>query len=388
MKIGIDKIGFYTTPLYLDLTELAQARGVDPNKYLIGIGQEKQAVIPPTQDIVTMGANAADRILTDEDRKQISTIIVATESGIDNSKAAAIYVKELLQLDPFVRAVEVKEACYSGTAALQFARGLISLNPDEKVLIIAADIARYGLETSGEVTQGGGAIAMMISAKPRVLAIDGPSVPYSEDVMDFWRPLYASEALVDGKYSTSVYIDFFQKTWERYQTLTDQTLSDMAAMIFHLPFTKMGKKALDAILGDQNDPHSVLMRTQLAASQALSRQVGNLYTGSLYLALLSLLTRSHNLQSSDRIGLFSYGSGAQGEFFTGILQADFKEMVRQADVEKLIMARKQVSVPEYERLFRAQIGYNSKNVFLDLSQDHEKYVLQGQQDQKRIYLIQ
>lgn len=388
MKIGIDKIGFYTTPLYLDLTELAQARGVDPNKYLIGIGQEKQAVIPPTQDIVTMGANAADRILTDEDRKQISTIIVATESGIDNSKAAAIYVKELLQLDPFVRAVEVKEACYSGTAALQFARGLISLNPDEKVLIIAADIARYGLETSGEVTQGGGAIAMMISAEPRVLAIDGPSVPYSEDVMDFWRPLYASEALVDGKYSTSVYIDFFQKTWERYQTLTDQTLSDMAAMIFHLPFTKMGKKALDAILGDQNDPHSVLMRTQLAASQALSRQVGNLYTGSLYLALLSLLTRSHNLQSGDRIGLFSYGSGAQGEFFTGILQADFKEMVRQADVEKLIMARKQVSVPEYERLFRAQIGYNSKNVFLDLSQDHEKYVLQGQQDQKRIYLIQ
>lgn len=388
MKIGIDKIGFYTTPLYLDLTELAQARGVDPNKYLIGIGQEKQAVIPPTQDIVTMGANAADRILTDEDRKQISTIIVATESGIDNSKAAAIYVKELLQLDPFVRAVEVKEACYSGTAALQFARGLISLNPDEKVLIIAADIARYGLETSGEVTQGGGAIAMMISVEPRVLAIEGPSVPYSEDVMDFWRPLYASEALVDGKYSTSVYIDFFQKTWERYQTLTDQTLSDMAAMIFHLPFTKMGKKALDAILGDQNDPHSVLMRTQLAASQALSRQVGNLYTGSLYLALLSLLTRSHNLQSGDRIGLFSYGSGAQGEFFTGILQADFKEMVRQADVEKLIMARKQVSVPEYERLFRAQIGYNSKNVFLDLSQDHEKYVLQGQQDQKRIYLIQ
>lgn len=388
MKIGIDKIGFYTTPLYLDLTELAQARGVDPNKYLIGIGQEKQAVIPPTQDIVTMGANAADRILTDQDRKQISTIIVATESGIDNSKAAAIYVKELLQLDPFVRAVEVKEACYSGTAALQFARGLISLNPDEKVLIIAADIARYGLETSGEVTQGGGAIAMMISAEPRVLAIEGPSVPYSEDVMDFWRPLYASEALVDGKYSTSVYIDFFQKTWERYQTLTDQTLSDMAAMIFHLPFTKMGKKALDAILGDQNDPHSVLMRTQLAASQALSRQVGNLYTGSLYLALLSLLTRSHNLQSGDRIGLFSYGSGAQGEFFAGILQADFKEMVRHADVEKLIMARKQVSVPEYERLFRAQIGYNSKNVFLDLSQDHEKYVLQWQQDQKRIYLIQ
>ena len=42
--VGIDKIGFYTPQQYLDLKDLAQARQVDPNKYLIGIGQSKMAV--------------------------------------------------------------------------------------------------------------------------------------------------------------------------------------------------------------------------------------------------------------------------------------------------------------------------------------------------------
>ena len=190
MKIGIDKLAFATTPYYLAMEDLAQGRNVDPNKYLIGIGQSKQAVVPPTQDVVTLAAAAADKLLDPVERDQVSTVIVATESGIDNSKAAAVYVKHLLKLSDFTRAVEVKEACYSATAALQFARGLVALNPQEKILVIASDIARYGLETGGEVTQGAGAVAMLITANPRVLAIEPTSVAYTKDVMDFWRPLY------------------------------------------------------------------------------------------------------------------------------------------------------------------------------------------------------
>ena len=41
MNIGIDKISFFTPHLYLDMAKLAEARDVDPNKYLIGIGQSK-----------------------------------------------------------------------------------------------------------------------------------------------------------------------------------------------------------------------------------------------------------------------------------------------------------------------------------------------------------
>ena len=134
MKIGIDKMAFATTSEYIDLTELAKVRGVDPNKYLIGIGQSEQAVLPPTQDIVTMGAAAADKMLNERDRERIATVIVATESGIDNSKASAIYVKRLLNLDDYVRTVEVKEACYSATAAIQFARGQVALQLTWRVM--------------------------------------------------------------------------------------------------------------------------------------------------------------------------------------------------------------------------------------------------------------
>lgn len=153
MKIGIDRMAFATTNEYIDLRELAKVRGVDPNKYTIGIGQDQQAVVPPTQDIVTLGAAAARKLMTKQVGDHLSTIIVATESGVDNSKASAINIKELLGLNDYVRAVELKEACYAGTAGIQFARGLVALHPQETVLVIATDIARYGLQTAGEVTQ-------------------------------------------------------------------------------------------------------------------------------------------------------------------------------------------------------------------------------------------
>lgn len=382
MKIGIDKLAFATTDKYMDLRELAVARKVDPDKYTIGIGQDLQAVVPPTQDIVTLAAAAAQKLLTPAVAQRISTVIVATESGIDNSKAAAIYVKHLLGLGDFVRTVELKAACYSATAGLQFARGIVALNPQEEVLVIAADIARYGLNTPGEVTQGAGAVAMLVSQNPRVLAIEETSVSLTKDIMDFWRPLYATEALVDGKYSTSVYIDCFQEVLARYQQLTGRPLADFRALLFHLPFTKMGKKALEAVLGDWTDVIAERFRRALTASQTACRQVGNLYTGSLYLALMSYL-QNGKAQAGDRLGLFSYGSGAEGEFFTGILQPRFADYV--SPLTPVLQGRQQVSVAEYERLFNEQLGMTAEDVQLATADDSCPFVLAGQKDHQRQY---
>ena len=382
MKIGIDKMAFATTDKYLDLRELARARNVDPDKYTIGIGQDQQAVVPPTQDIVTLAAAAAQKLLTPAAARRISTVIVATESGIDNSKAAAIYVKRLLGLSDFVRTVELKEACYSATAGLQFARGIVALNPQEEVLVIATDIARYGLNTPGEVTQGAGAVAMLVSQDPRVLAIEETSVSLTKDIMDFWRPLYATEALVDGKYSTSVYIDCFKEVLTRYQQLTGRPLADFGALLFHLPFTKMGKKALAAVLGDRTDGTAERLRQALAASQWACRQVGNLYTGSLYLALMSYLQKG-DAHGGSRLGLFSYGSGAEGEFFTGILQPQFAENI--LPLTPALRQRQRVSVAEYERLFDEQLGMNPADVAFTTENDACPFVLTGQQDHQRQY---
>lgn len=382
MKIGIDRMAFATTDAYIELTELAKKRKVDPNKYTIGIGQDRQAVVPPTQDMITLGAAAAKKIMTSEIKQNISTIIVATESGIDNSKASAIYIKELLGLDDFVRTIELKEACYSATAGLQFAKGLVALNPQENVLVIASDIARYGLDTPGEVTQGAGAVAMLITSNPHILSLEATTVSYSKDVMDFWRPLYASEAMVDGKYSTNVYVDFFLQVFNRYQQMTGRQLEDFAALTFHLPFTKMGKKGLEGLLNGSDDEIANHLREQLTISQLYSRQVGNLYTGSLYLALISLL-QNGNLTSGSRIGLFSYGSGAEGEFYTGILEPGYKQYLN--DVKKELEQRHQVSIEKYEELFNQQLGLNPADVNYDISKDRLPFVLAGQKNHRRIY---
>ena len=382
MRIGIYKMAFATTNDYLDLVELAKERSVDPNKFTIGIGQDLQAVVPPTQDIVTLGATAAKKLLTPELEKNISTVIVATESGIDNSKASAIYIKRLLGLSDFTRTVEMKEACYSATAAIQFAKGVVALNPQETVLVIAADIARYGLNTPGEVTQGAGAVAMLISRNPHILTLEDTTVAYSKDIMDFWRPLYATEALVDGKYSTNVYIEFFLQTFTRYQQLTGRELADFAALTFHMPFTKMGKKGLEGLLKDRNDEVAQRLRTQLTASQLFSRQVGNLYTGSLYLSLMSLLQNS-DLRAGSRIGLFSYGSGAEGAFYTGILEDGYEHYMN--NIQEELTHRHQVSVAEYEKLFNSQLGMNDGDIEFDVTNDPSPFVLKGQKDHQRIY---
>lgn len=276
----------------------------------------------------------------------------------------------------------MKEACYAATAAIQFAKGVVALNPQETVLVIAADIARYGLNTAGEVTQGAGAVAMLISRDPHILTLDATTVSYTQDVMDFWRPLYATEAMVDGKYSTNVYVDFFKQTFTRYQQITGRGLADFKALVFHLPFTKMGKKALMAILGDRNDETATRLRDQLTASQAFCREVGNLYTGSLYLGLMSLLQNS-TLQAGDRIGLFSYGSGAEGEFYTGTLEPGYQQYMN--DIKTELAARQEVSVEKYEQLFNSQLGMNSADVEFDTSADPAPFVLRGQKNHQRIY---
>lgn len=98
VKIGIDKIGFNTPHIYIDMNKLAVARNDDPKKYTIGLGQDEMSFAPITQDPVTLAANAALGILNDEDREKIDFVMFATETGIDHSKAAGVYVHRLLGL--------------------------------------------------------------------------------------------------------------------------------------------------------------------------------------------------------------------------------------------------------------------------------------------------
>ncbi|MBO0432147.1 hydroxymethylglutaryl-CoA synthase [Enterococcus sp. DIV0660C] len=351
MKIGIDRLSFFIPNLYLDMTELAESRGDDPAKYHIGIGQDQMAVNRATEDIITLGANAASKLVTNEDREQIDMVIVGTESGVDHSKASAVIIHRLLKIQPFARSFEVKEACYGGTAALHMAKEYVRNHPERKVLVIASDIARYGLATGGEVTQGVGAVAMMVTANPRILSIEDDSVFLTEDIYDFWRPDYSEFPVVDGPLSNATYIESFQKVWQQHKKQTGLTLEDYQALCFHIPYTKMGKKALQSVLAETDEENQSRLLTRYDESIQYSRRVGNLYTGSLYLGLISLLENSTALRTGDRVGLFSYGSGAVSEFFTGTLEKNYQDFLDKEDHQALFDNRQQVSVAEYEQIF-------------------------------------
>ena len=243
LEVGIDAIGFYSSRYFLDLKTLAEKRGIDSAKYYVGLGQHKMAVPPPGEDIVTMAANAAARVLPHTRIEDIDHLLFATESGLDFSKASGIYVHRLLGLPSRCRVVELKQACYSATAAIQLALPMLQQNPDKKILVIAADIARYGLETTGESSQGGGAVALLLSANPSILALAPESGFYTQDVLDFWRPYYREEALVDGKYSCDVYLQVLLEVWAQYSELSQKKYQDFARFCYHAPVPRLVEKA-------------------------------------------------------------------------------------------------------------------------------------------------
>ena len=365
MTIGIDKIGFATSQYVLKLQDLAETRGIDPEKLSKGLLLKELSIAPLTEDIVTLAASAGNSILTEEDKQEIDMVIVATESGIDQSKAAAVFVHGLLGIQPFARSFEIKEACYGATAALHYAKLHVENSPKSKVLVLASDIARYGVETPGEPTQGAGCVAMLISQNPRVMVFNNDNVAQTRDIMDFWRPNYSTTPFVNGVYSTQQYLDSLKTTWEEYQKRYDCDLNDFEAICFHLPYPKLALKGLKKIL-DKSLPQEKkdLLQKHFDQSIIYSQKVGNIYTGSLFLGLLSLLENQPQLVAGDRIALYGYGSGAVAEIFSAHLVKGFEQMLHPNRMAELNQ-RKALTIAEYEKIFfeEAQLDAEGNQTF-------------------------
>ena len=85
------------------------------------------------------------------------------------------------------------------------------------------------------------------------------------------------------------------------------------------------------------------------ASRYYNKKIGNIYTGSLYLSLISLLEQAEDLEGGDRIGLFSYGSGAVGEFFSIELVPGFRDTLLTENHETQLSNRYELKLKDYER---------------------------------------
>lgn len=386
VKVGIDTIAFYTAHYALDLATLAAVRGIDANKFYVGLGQQKMAVTPPDEDIVTMAANAAARAIRSINPNSIEMVLFATESGIDQSKAAGIYVHGLLGLPERCRVIELKQACYSGTFALQLALPFLRQHPEKKILLITSDVARYGLGTPGESSQGCGAVAMVLSANPRVLAFESEYGVVTENVMDFWRPNYSDNAFVEGKYSSKLYLNMLEKCWQQYHHLSQRSFEEHAYFCYHTPVPRLVEKAHQhlAKINAAEKLSEEHLNAQLGTSLSYSRIIGNSYTASLYVSLTALLDLEKEDLAGKRVGFYSYGSGCVAEYFSGVIQPDYKAGLDTGQHQQLLSTRTMLSYAEYESFYNyvyPSDGSSSKTPTYKTG----KFRLAGIEDHKRIY---
>jgi hydroxymethylglutaryl-CoA synthase len=80
--------------------------------------------------------------------------------------------------------------------------------------------------------------------------------------------------------------------------------------------------------------------------------LGNTYTGSLYLGLASLLHQQAHVLAGKRVGMFSYGSGNSSEFFSGVIGANATKAIAKADLDHLLASRQRIDMQEYETIMK------------------------------------
>ncbi|MEV6752859.1 hydroxymethylglutaryl-CoA synthase [Streptomyces sp. NPDC051214] len=348
--IGIHDLSFATTQYVLTHATLAAETGTDVAKYHVGIGQRSMSVPAADEDIVTMAAAAAAPIIARHGADRIRTVVLATETSVDQAKAAGIYVHSLLGLPSATRVVELKQACYGATAALQFAVGLVHRDRTQQVLVIASDVSRYELGSPGEATQGAAAVAMLVGADPALVRIEDPSGVFTADVMDFWRPNYRSTALVDGQESISAYLQAVEGAWKDYTEQGGREPGEFRAFCYHQPFTKMAYKAHKHLLHHcGHDADEGEIARSLGHTTTYNADVGNSYTASTYLGLAALLDDADDL-TGEAIGFLSYGSGSVAEFFAGTVVPGYRAHLRTEAHRAAIARRQDIDYARYRAL--------------------------------------
>ncbi|MGC2599474.1 MAG: hydroxymethylglutaryl-CoA synthase [Nitrososphaeraceae archaeon] len=430
MPVGIDDLAIYIPKLYVDYKDFAKARGIDPQKLEYGIGIKKMALVDTNQDPACMAANACLKLMERNHLhpEDIGRMYVATESGLDESKAMNSFVIGMLEQvygeDTFEHAggIECKFACVSGSYAIYDNANWIRAdeNNGKAAIVIVSDIAKYDIGSAGEYTQGAGAVAILVKQNPRLLSLDQKvTSTIIKNEYDFYRPFGKETPLVNGNYSNLLYLIQVRKAFDSYKEKAIKTgliplkvgesITDHIDFFsVHLPYRKMGEKALayllrhewrylprwkevirelgmeeplpkdprgtiESILADvefmkadekfrrafmQTSFYNEVYEKKMASSLEASAIIGNLYTASMYMGLRSLLEFEYEKGvelEGKRVGFGSYGSGSSAMVFSGTIQPDYKEVVKEMNLKEEIGIRTKLSMEEYERLHDGRV---------------------------------
>lgn len=357
--VGIDKIHVYPTSLSLSLAQLAEKRGFDQEYLQNEVMAHERGINPPWEDPVTMAVNAALPLLTDEDKKSIGLFIVGTETSLDQEKSLSTWIHHYLELPSNCRNFEIKSACYSGTAALKMAVSWLlsgTAKTGQKALIITTDQSLNLTGLDGEFVSGAGAAALIVSNQPEFLQIEPEKFGvYSHEVSDVIRPLPWIET---GNSSVSLfsYIEGLTGAYEDYvDTVGDVDFNNYFQYnIYHVPFSGISFRAHKQLMQLNATPTKAEIQNSFDSKTVpaiqYAKRTGGVYGSSVFISMVSLFQHAEQLQCSDRIGIFSYGSGSCAEFYSGLACERSKEIAEQSNLSYQLDHRHSISVQEYEEI--------------------------------------
>lgn len=372
VRVGIEKARVYPTSMALSMDRLCAARSYDRDNIRDVMMVDERSVNPPWEDPVTMAVNAALPMLTEADKASIELLLVCSESGVDQEKPMSTWVQRYLGLPSTCRNLEVKHACYSGTAAMQLAAGWIAsgvAGPDAKALIITTDQSRMHLGKPWEFVMGAGATALLVSNQPKLFQIElGRSGVHTHEVSDLTRPTSRVET---GNSETSLlsYLEALENALAHYLAKAKEPLGydHFKKNIYHVPFGGMTQRATRTALRQfgsfKKAEADAIWAEKTRPSLRHLRRMGGTYASSTFIALLGLLESCPELSPGDRIGMFSYGSGSCAEFYSGLLGEDAHAVARAAGLEDLLDSRYQLTVREYEEAERERVCYIDSGEF-------------------------
>jgi len=419
MKIGIDAIAFDVAKIHLPIKTLAKARNIEPDKLEKGLGLIKMTLPDTHQDTVVFGANALTKLIVENDinLSEISRIYVGTESAIDSSKPIASYLINLIEQkfgEDILSECDVVDftfACIGGVDALQNCIDFVTLNPNKKAIVVTTDFAKYDLNSTGEYTQGAGALAMLVSPNPRIIAFENKWATSTKGVFDFFKPyrtiskneltgdennlpwfenleseieIHKDQPVFDGQYSNQCYMDRTKAAYFSFKKIknTSETVyNSWKSIIMHLPYSFQGRRmlseiyALDAtskiISGNEStadyqnklkevsksDDYRNFVNQKLQPAEIASSLIGNLYTGSIFMGLLSTLAHFYDTKmeiSEEKFGFLAYGSGSKSKVFEGTIQADWRTAIAPVRLFETLERSYEIDFETYEKLHKKE----------------------------------
>ncbi|WP_297333970.1 hydroxymethylglutaryl-CoA synthase [Flavobacterium sp.] len=419
MNTGIDAIAFDIAKLCLPIKTLAQARTIDPDKLEKGLGLLKMTLPDTHQDAVVFAANALTRLINQQNLNpaEIARIYVGTESAIDSAKPIGSYLVALMEqlhgAGSFSNCdvTDFTFACIGGVDALQNCIDFVRLNPDKKAVVVTTDIAKYDLESTGEYTQGAGALAMLICANPRIIAIGNNWAVSTEGVFDFFKPartlskkditgnennepwlgnlenvieIHKPQPVFDGQYSNQCYTNRTKQAYFRFKEMagvSEPLYNRWENIIMHLPYAYQGRRMFaeifveDAqpplIAGNETEAEATMkikeisksaaylefVSQKLAPAETASSLIGNLYTGSVFMGLLSTLCIHIEKGSSltgKKTGFLAYGSGSKSKVFEGTIQHGWQEALKPVQLFETLTQNHEIDFETYLKLHKRE----------------------------------